>query len=121
MDTRFAVNMIGVGFSGNEVTYIAGVVKFNDYISALMVVEENEYLNDVAISLIQDIKAMWGNAADVNSFNHAIGRYTKHRILPFNLIQIVPATNADDTIELLKKNTMKMFKNIEIIKKDKSH
>lgn len=120
MGQRFAVNMIGVGFSGNENVYIGTVAKFNDYISALMVIDESEDYNDIVNVVLTDVKQMWENASDINAFNHALNSYTKHRIMPFNIVMILEEKTADAVFEKVKANTLKFFKNIETIKKEKT-
>lgn len=120
MADRFAVNMIGVGFSGNENVYIGVVVKFNDYNSALMVVEPSDDYNDIVNTVLTDVKKMWDNASDINAFNHALNSYTKHRIMPFNIIQMLEEKSADAVYAKVQANTLKFFKNIETLKKEKT-
>ena len=119
---RFSVNMLGIGFTGNENVYIAGVIKFNDFITALMIVPENEAFNDTTNLLIRDIKKTWVKAYDVNAFNVMVNQLGKgrYRIMPFSIVHSTNTKDADKVIEELQEKCIKFFKQVEIYKKDKN-
>ena len=119
---RFSVNMLGIGFTGNENVYLAGAVKFNDFISALMIVPENEIFNDITNQVIKDIKTTWQNSANMAAFNMQINQLGKghYRLMPFGILHMTDAKDADVVIEELKVKCIKFFRKVDVLKKDKN-
>jgi hypothetical protein len=114
--------MLGIGFVGNENVYIAGIVKFNDFITALMLVPENEIFNDITNQLIRDIKKTWQESTNVAAFNVKVNQLGKgrYRIMPFSIVHTTETKDADVVVEELKLKCIKFFKKVEVYKKDKN-
>ena len=120
---KFSFGALGLGLAGNENIYFAAVIKYNDFIGALVIVKENELFNDIANTVIGDVREIWENSHDVNAFLTKVNQYSKYRIMPFSIPYNVEDNNVKnltiDSVAVEAKNrVIKFFKEADILIKD---
>ena len=120
MMNKFAFSALGVGLVGNENVYFGALLRFNDHISALVIIRENELYNYIVNTMISDVKQIWEGSYDFAAAMVKINKYSKYRIMPFS----VPYTTQNDQISAeqlaveCKNRCIKFFKECDIFIKD---
>jgi len=117
---KFAFSALGVGLVGNENVYFGALLRFNDHISALVIIRENELYNDIVNTMIGDVKQIWEGSYDFAAVMVKINKYSKYRIMPFS----VPYATHNEQISVeqlaveCKNRCIKFFKEADIFIKD---
>jgi len=119
---KFAFMTLGLGLSGNENVYFGAVLRYNDFMSALVIIKENDLYSDIVNTMIGDIKEMWHGSANIDAFLKKTNNYTKYRIMPFSItFQTENQKITIDEVAVEAKNkVIKFFREADILIKDKN-
>jgi len=119
---KFSFMPLGLGLSGNENVYFGAVLKYNDFMSALVIIKENDLYSDIVNTVIGDIKEMWHGSYEIDGFLRKVNDYTKYRIMPFSItFQTENQKITIDEVAVEAKNrSIKFFKEADILVKDKN-
>ena len=119
---NFSFNVLGVGLAGNENVYFATIIRYNDYMSALVILKENDLFSNIVNTIIGDVKETWEGAADVTAFVRRVNLYTKYRIMPFSISWATEndKMTIDEVAVEAKNRCLKFFTAADILIKDKA-
>lgn len=117
---KFAFNTLGVGLCGNENVYFATIIRYNDFISSLVIIKENTLFSDITNTVIGDVKDMWEGSNNLDSFLKKVNVYSKYRIMPFSISYVSrnDKISIDDLAVEAKNRCLKFFKEADIFIKD---